>query len=186
MTTESNNLRAVPDKLAMAAAGFAQKKRTRQVPRTMEEIKARAILEAVAAFGNHRRNAAKRLGISEATLYRCLRELKGDSPKKTTAKANPKRVPWLEFYQKLAARGFTDEPGGSEYRRRTADLIAQKLITDEQGNDVAGYPDPDDHAIPVGDFEKLEATFNSKLFITRGSARRQLAEHLDEFADVLR
>lgn len=172
MTTESNNLRAVPDKLAMAAAGFTQKKRTRQVPRTMEEIKARAILEVVAAFGNHRRNAAKRLGISEAN--RCLRELRGDSPKKTTTKANPKRVPWWEFYQRLAARGFVAELGGAEYRDRTADLIGRKLITDQEGNAVASYPNAFDYELPVDEFAKLEAAFNSTLFITRVSARRQL------------
>jgi hypothetical protein len=164
--TDPKNLRQVPKQLGMAAAGYTQKKRTRQEPKTLSEIKSRAIDEALSAFGNHKRKAAERLGISQATLFRHLQKLEGRSPKK----AKVKRVNWSGFYQKLADRGFTDTLGGAEYRHRTADLIAQKIITDEQGDAVTDYPDADD----------------SKLFITRGDARRELARHLDEFADLLR
>jgi transcriptional regulator with PAS, ATPase and Fis domain len=71
--------REIPLKLRMAAAGYLQKKRTRQEPQTLSEIKIRAVKEALSAFGNHRRKAAKRLGISEATLYRYLQKMKANN-----------------------------------------------------------------------------------------------------------
>ena len=45
----------------------------------MAEIKLAAVLEAVAAFGGHRRKAANRLKISEASLYRYLKKVKDNS-----------------------------------------------------------------------------------------------------------
>ena len=164
--TDPTNLRQVPKQLGMAAAGYPAKKRTRQEARTLSEIKSRAIDEALSAFGNHKRKAAERLGISEATLYRHLQKLEGRSP----TKSKSKRVNWWEFYQKLAARGFIETEGDSEYRQRTADLIARKIVTDEEGNAITDFPDTDD----------------SKLFITTVNARRELSKHLDEFADLLR
>jgi len=68
--------REIPLKLRMAAAGYRQKRRTRAEAKTLSEIKIRAIQEALSAFGNHRRKAAERLGISEATLYRYLKKMK--------------------------------------------------------------------------------------------------------------
>jgi DNA-binding NtrC family response regulator len=60
--------------LRKAAAGYGRvKRRTRQHPQTLHEIKRAAIREAVAAFGGNREKAAKRLGIGIATLYRYLR-----------------------------------------------------------------------------------------------------------------
>jgi DNA-binding NtrC family response regulator len=79
MTTESKNLRQVPENLFLAAAGYGQKKRTRSEPRTLLEINLAAVREAVAAFGGHRGKAAKRLGISEATLYRYLKKMKANN-----------------------------------------------------------------------------------------------------------
>jgi hypothetical protein len=55
--------REVPKNLAMAAAGYRQKKRTRAEAKTLSEIKIRAIQEALSAFGNHRRKAAERLEV---------------------------------------------------------------------------------------------------------------------------
>ena len=71
--------REIPLKLRMAAAGYPSKKRTRAEAKTLSEIKIRAIREAVAAFGGHRRKAAIRLGISEATLYRYLQKMRANN-----------------------------------------------------------------------------------------------------------
>jgi DNA-binding NtrC family response regulator len=73
------NARDIPAALRMAAAGYPSKKRTRQEPRTLLEINLAAIREAVAAFGGHRGKAAKRLGISEATLYRWLKRMNSNN-----------------------------------------------------------------------------------------------------------
>jgi transcriptional regulator with PAS, ATPase and Fis domain len=78
--TDPKNLRQVPKQLGMAAAGYPQKKRTRQEPQTFSEMKIRAIKEALSAYGNHRGKAAKRLGISQATLYRYLKKMKDLPP----------------------------------------------------------------------------------------------------------
>jgi DNA-binding NtrC family response regulator len=71
--------REIPLKLRLAAAGYPLKKRKRQEPRTLLEINLAAIREAVAAFGGHRGKAAKRLGISEATLSRWLKRMKANN-----------------------------------------------------------------------------------------------------------
>jgi DNA-binding NtrC family response regulator len=65
--------------LRLAAAGYAQKKRTRRERKTMAEIKLAAVLEAVSAFGGHRGKAANRLKISEASLYRYLKKMKANN-----------------------------------------------------------------------------------------------------------
>ena len=73
--------REIPLDLVMAAAGYGQrKKRTRSEPKAMAEIKFAAIREAISAYGGHRKKAAERLQISEATLYRALRKMKADNP----------------------------------------------------------------------------------------------------------
>ena len=72
--------RVIPLNLAMAAAGYPQKKRTREKSKKMSEIKIAAIHEAVSAYGGHRKKAAERLGISQATLYRYLKKIKAVPP----------------------------------------------------------------------------------------------------------
>lgn len=65
-------MNALEIKLRMAAAGYKSKKRTRQAPKTLSDIKLTAICEALNSFGGNREKAAERLGISERTLYYCL------------------------------------------------------------------------------------------------------------------
>jgi two-component system response regulator FlrC len=47
---------------------------SRQTPRTMAEIEAAAIREALEAAGGHRKKAAESLGIGERTLYDKLKQ----------------------------------------------------------------------------------------------------------------
>jgi transcriptional regulator with PAS, ATPase and Fis domain len=61
----------------MDAAGYPiPKRRKSRKPQSLSEIKKKEILLALSAFGGHRRKAAERLGISEATLYRWLSKCK--------------------------------------------------------------------------------------------------------------
>lgn len=63
-------------KLRMAAAGYKPKKRTRQVPKTLSDIKLAAIREALNSFGGNRERAAERLGITERGLYKLLAHMR--------------------------------------------------------------------------------------------------------------
>jgi transcriptional regulator with PAS, ATPase and Fis domain len=56
--------------------GWVEVKEARGTPGNLEHMEREAIREALAATAGNRRKAARRLGISERTLYRRIREYK--------------------------------------------------------------------------------------------------------------
>jgi hypothetical protein len=88
---------------------------------------------------------------------------------KTTIKNTETTLSWKMFWELLAGRGFVDSVGGSEYRRRTAELLSVPdfFITAE------------DEPVTEPDYPA------DKLYLTKSNALSELLSHLNEFSFLI-
>ena len=86
----------------------------------------------------------------------------------TAIKNRETTLSWKMFWDLLAKRGFVDSVGGSEYRKRTADLLKIDFFVTAENEPVTDPKYPAD-----------------KLYLTKSNALSELLNHLDEFSFLI-